>query len=205
MRTVKYCTCVHLMCTRYPSCISSYWHIFTFRVRKNFLALESGDIFQIIFCLSLASSSVPFIGPRRFTRKKCIISALHTFDKESDQEKKRENRKHALDQECDQEKTITVKKKRKKERSRPRKRHNFLVFFYKFSPLVLGLLNLFACSWFGWAWTTREPSHAACPTPRARPPSAPPSSSTVSTMRQHPGQNVFLSFMFYLWLCAMVM
>ena len=44
----------------------------------------------------------------------------HAFDQESDQEKRKEERKHALDQESDQEKTITVKKKRKKTRSRPR-------------------------------------------------------------------------------------
>ena len=59
----------------------------------------------------------------------------HAFDQESDQEKKKKKeRKHALDQECDQEKRITTKKKRiEKIRSRPRKRpkkkKNFPFFF----------------------------------------------------------------------------
>ena len=37
----------------------------------------------------------------------------HAFDQESDEEKKKKERKHALDQESDQEKTITAKKERK--------------------------------------------------------------------------------------------
>ena len=87
VRTVRY-LCTLNVYTQYPSCISSYWHIFTFRVRKNFLALESGDIFQIIFCLSLASSSVPFIGPRRFTRKSILFLPYTLSTKKAIKKKK---------------------------------------------------------------------------------------------------------------------
>ena len=62
----------------------------------------------------------------------------HAFDQEK--KKKERKRKHALDKESDQEKTITVKKKRKNTLSIKKatnKKENFLfsilVFFYKFS------------------------------------------------------------------------